>query len=91
MGRLTHIALLQRDRYGPSRWEAVAPHEVVRSLWESSGVALGPLARVVAASAIERVMRRVAFGRAVMDDRSFPPRPPIAAKGYAAGNRKFAE
>ncbi len=54
---LTRLALLSRDAAGPSRWEPASPREVVKWLWEATGVPLAERSREATAAAVSRLSR----------------------------------
>ncbi len=54
---LTRIALLDRAAGGPSRVEAATARDLVRSLWEATGVPLSDRSREVTADAVARLSR----------------------------------
>jgi hypothetical protein len=70
-GILTRLAVLGRDTDGPSRWEPATAREVVKSLWEATGVPLAEGSREVAAAAVTR-LSRLPVARLVLGN-SAPP------------------
>lgn len=56
-GTLTRLALLERVSEGPSRWEAATARDLVKSLWEATGVPLSDRSREVTAAAVARLSR----------------------------------
>ena len=56
-GTLARLALLVRASEGPSRWEAATARDLVRSLWEATGVPLSDRSREVTADAVVRLSR----------------------------------
>lgn len=68
---LARLALLERVAGSPTHWEAVAPRDLVKALWEATGVPLSRHARDTTAAAVERLSRLPA-ARLVLGDT--PPR-----------------
>jgi hypothetical protein len=56
-GILTRWAVLGRDAGGASRWEPATAREVVKSLWEATGVPLSEQSRDATASVVARLSR----------------------------------
>jgi hypothetical protein len=56
-GTLTRLAVLGQDATAPSRWDPVNPREVVKALWEATGVPLGEWTRELGAAAVARLSR----------------------------------
>jgi len=76
-GTLTELVLLGRADGGPSRRTDVRSRDVVRALWEATGVPLGEASRAVTSAAVERLSRLPA-GRLVLGP---PPLPLAGARG----------
>ena len=56
-GVLTRLALLSRNAAGPSLWEPASTREVVKALWEATGVPLAEPSRDATAAAVTRLSR----------------------------------
>ena len=80
-GTLTRIGLLERAAAGPSRWEAAAARDLVRSLWEATGVPLGDRSREVTTAAVAR-LSRLPVGKLVLGNT-----PPLAATADGAADQ----
>ncbi len=70
-GRLNRLAILGRDPLGPSRHEPVGSSEVVRALWEATGVPLSTPALEQASKTIAELTGRLCVERVIVG--SAPP------------------
>jgi hypothetical protein len=75
-GTLTRLAVLGRDDAGPSRWERVGAREVVKVLWEATGVPLNDWTRELNAATVAQ-LSRLPVARLVLGNTP----PPVGAAG----------
>jgi hypothetical protein len=80
-GTLTRLAVLERDAAGPSRSEPASARDLVKALWEATGVPLSAQSRDAAKACIER-LSRLPVSRLVLGNTSPPP---IEADGPPPG------
>jgi hypothetical protein len=71
-GTLSAIALLGPPVAGPSRWEPARAREVVRALWEATGVPLLARSRDAAAKCVAELVRALPAARLVRGDTDLP-------------------
>ena len=76
-GTLSRLCVLGRDLAGPSRREPVTARDVVKALWEATGVPLGDWTRQLSALAVAR-LSRLPVDRLILGNT--PPFPPVSGR-----------